>query len=1408
MANSTRDVELIVRAKVEGEKALNAIVLGLKDLGSTQTSVVAGATKTGNTLSRLGQTFSELNKQVEGLKAFAKVVSSLDQAAQAVDRLEGRVGKLTGEMATLTASQEKAAAATLKAKAAAEQAAAAYSAQQAQAAAVRKEAGATSEAYQQQAAALQVAKTERTAANVALRAAVTEEKNVTTALKTVSTQLEMQNSDLAKAQQEWKDLYESAEIAGSSLGGVAAEMNTVSAAVTQVTGKLVAAKDAFANEKAIQDEREGYRQIAIQLKAAADAKTEYARINAALGVHEGPSADLQALRADIEARAAASAEAAKADALAANAAENLKDQLNPLGKIQRDLNADLGKARDLYRAGYLTANELAAAEKLLATNADRAAQALKRQSMNSGGGQGAFLGLKPYELHSLSYQINDVFTQLGSGTPVMQVFAQQGGQVFQVFQRQLIPALERLGPALAAAAPEIAILVAALVALGAALKNIADLAASTKEFAAQLAASADGATYSAEALAETAHQLDVFGGSLADARKELEIFTKAGVNPDLLEKFGRTAEYVAKVTGKDLPAAAKLMADGFTGGLDAIKKLDQEFNFLTAAQLKQIEAMYRGGEGAKANALAYEIFNGKVQKGAEILEGPWGKAMKNFALAWDNLLEAIKNSAVVQVAIDLISKLSHKLAELSEYLPGAQSSADEKAIAGGANPQQIRVERQILDLRKQRVEALAREAAIAKSKADYEAAQARAAAEGRRIAPRYYDPAQDTGKTVAQLDQEIAEAEKHLGQIKESADQIKAEGTEAEKKAQQEVLQQISDQELARKQAAKTTSDADKVRIAGEIAYRQALKETTDEVILQAKRQAAERAELDRQASSVNTGSLADRIIGHESGGRTDAKNPLSSATGLGQFIESTWLGLFRKYYPERAAELGREGILALRKDAQISKDMVELYIKENAASLKAAGVAINDTNLYLAHFLGAGGAAKVLKADPNTPVSQILGADQIAANKKVLEGKTASQVIDFAGRSIGASEADREALDKQADVIKRLDEQSQSYNDTLDQRIKGWQEEGSALAALAKQEGLTLEQKYAAMKAGEIAKAIHQAEGEAIKANTTLSQERRDQITKEAGALYDLKHAEELHNEQLKEKREYIQNVIGLEQQRETALKELNAEVTSGTTDQDRVKELQQQIADLTKQIEEAIPKAREFAAALGDEKAVAALDKVNLKLKTMTTEVKFSKEITTNLVDGLAGAFDNFAQQVAAGVKPITALKNAFLQFASDFLRQIAQMILKQALFNALGVSKDGTSGAGNLIGSIIGSLFHEGGVVGGPSNMSRAVNPAIFRNAIKYHTGGVVGLAPNEVPAILKRNEEVLSESDPRNILNGGGASNGPVVVPPAQVKIVNAIDAGDFVSAGLNTKQGEQSILNLMRNNPGAFKQALA
>src|SRR4051812_49087639 len=105
-------------------------------------------------------------------------------------------------------------------------------------------------------------------------------------------------------------------------------------------------------------------------------------------------------------------------------------------------------------------------------------------------------------------------------------------------------------------------------------------------------------------------------------------------------------------------------------------------------------------------------------------------------------------------------------------------------------------------------------------------------------------------------------------------------------------------------------------------------------------------------------------IIQAESGGNPNAKNPRSSATGLGQFLEATWLDMLKKHRPDLLEGRSRQDILALRTDPELAKAMTDAYAADNAAILKKAGLPVTPGNIYLAHFAGAGGARGILTAD------------------------------------------------------------------------------------------------------------------------------------------------------------------------------------------------------------------------------------------------------------------------------------------------------------------------------------------------------------------------------------------------------------------------------------------------------------
>jgi hypothetical protein len=150
---------------------------------------------------------------------------------------------------------------------------------------------------------------------------------------------------------------------------------------------------------------------------------------------------------------------------------------------------------------------------------------------------------------------------------------------------------------------------------------------------------------------------------------------------------------------------------------------------------------------------------------------------------------------------------------------------------------------------------------------------------------------------------------------------------------------------------------------------------------------------------------------------------------------------------------------------------------------------------------------------------------------------------------------------------------------------------------------------------------------------------------------------------------------------------------------------------------------------------------------------------------------------------------------------------MIARQALLNALGAAgAGGGGGIGGIISGAINALVRHGGGTATGGGLSRQMPAALFAAAPRYHGGGIAGLRPNEVPAILEREEEVLKRSDPRHVLNGGLAG-GQAAAPVVNVRNVNVIDPTEVLAAALSTAAGQQVIYNFMRGNSRRVQSAL-
>jgi hypothetical protein len=120
---------------------------------------------------------------------------------------------------------------------------------------------------------------------------------------------------------------------------------------------------------------------------------------------------------------------------------------------------------------------------------------------------------------------------------------------------------------------------------------------------------------------------------------------------------------------------------------------------------------------------------------------------------------------------------------------------------------------------------------------------------------------------------------------------------------------------------------------------------------------------------------IVERIIKVESNGDPNLTNKRSSAVGLGQFLNETWLDLIRTHRPDLARERSEDEILELRRDANIARQITMRFTEQNAGMLRRRGLPVTPGTLYLAHFAGGGGAVAILLALENADAASVMAS-------------------------------------------------------------------------------------------------------------------------------------------------------------------------------------------------------------------------------------------------------------------------------------------------------------------------------------------------------------------------------------------------------------------------------------------------
>lgn len=180
------------------------------------------------------------------------------------------------------------------------------------------------------------------------------------------------------------------------------------------------------------------------------------------------------------------------------------------------------------------------------------------------------------------------------------------------------------------------------------------------------------------------------------------------------------------------------------------------------------------------------------------------------------------------------------------------------------------------------------------------------------------------------------------------------------------------------------------------------------------------------QQASARTGADFNYLLNtamRESSLDCDAKSKTSSACGLFQFTQQTWFSMMKtegashglgqyadairqdsrgRYVVDDPA--ARQEILALRNDPQVSSLMAGLYANNSREQLESRlGREVSSGELYIAHFLGAGGATKLIRQAEDAPQARadMIFPEAAASNRSIFydksgEPRSASELYDL----------------------------------------------------------------------------------------------------------------------------------------------------------------------------------------------------------------------------------------------------------------------------------------------------------------------------------------------------------------------------------------------------------------------------
>lgn len=346
----------------------------------------------------------------------------------------------------------------------------------------------------------------------------------------------------------------------------------------------------------------------------------------------------------------------------------LRAAIDPLGAKQAEVNKQLGIYRDLLQRGQIGADDYTRYQKVAAREVENFERALNGAARTSRVTSG--------ELANLSFQVNDVVTGLALGQSPFMILAQQGGQVFQVFQQSKASVGEFVKEAVLSFGR---FLTVGKLAIGGVTAGFFAATAAASQFTAaqmrvnlalQGAGRGSGATRGdINAIAQQA--ASPTGLSVSESREMAATLAASGrIATDSFLPLIKIGKDISRIFGIDVAEAGKLLAEAFSDPATGIDKLNARLAAFDATVVRNIKNLTEQGDRQAAQLVMFSGLQSALA-GTNIQLGTttqfWTALGNKLSDVWDKFGELASRASGLGLTVGEDEKLTTAKKNLKQW---------------------------------------------------------------------------------------------------------------------------------------------------------------------------------------------------------------------------------------------------------------------------------------------------------------------------------------------------------------------------------------------------------------------------------------------------------------------------------------------------------------------------------------------------------------------------------------------------------------------------------------------------------------------------------------------------------------------------------------------------------------------